>query len=386
MGQKHNTVTTLSRVSIVLLIAAATVSCRQSAPIPVTLNYLRTGWIRQNELPAIDALQQKFTRETGLGLRHLHGVQEETIDQLTLTRELLQQGSSGPDVLEIDVTWLGVLQKDLIDLRPYLAAEISSIGPGLASSYIVDGKVVAIPYQNNGGMLVYRADLLREYGYLHPPATWEELEKMATRIQAGERAKGSKNFWGYVWAGAAAESLTCGALEWQMSDGGGTIIESDRTVSVNNRAAIRAWQRARHWVGWISPPATPQYLEADARNVFFSGMAAFIREWGGELPGSPRTADQLRLLKWGYQAPIGELGSPLFLRAHSPAWVPWAGKLWGFLDIHFILRKTRSLSVSFSASTRTSRSRTALSRMCLPELLFTVSSHPSTRTTIHPAH
>lgn len=308
MGQKHNTVTTLSRVSIVLLIAAATVSCRQSAPIPVTLNYLRTGWIRQNELPAIDALQQKFTRETGLGLRHLHGVQEETIDQLTLTRELLQQGSSGPDVLEIDVTWLGVLQKDLIDLRPYLAAEISSIGPGLASSYIVDGKVVAIPYQNNGGMLVYRADLLREYGYLHPPATWEELEKMATRIQAGERAKGSKNFWGYVWAGAAAESLTCGALEWQMSDGGGTIIESDRTVSVNNRAAIRAWQRARHWVGWISPPATPQYLEADARNVFFSGMAAFIREWGGELPGSPRTADQLRLLKWGYQAPIGELG------------------------------------------------------------------------------
>jgi trehalose/maltose transport system substrate-binding protein len=308
MGRKHNGVTTLSRVLIVLFIAAATVSCRHSAPAPVTLNYLRTGWIRQNELPAIDALQQKFTRETGLGLRHLHGVQEETTDQLTLTRELLQQGSSGPDVLEIDVTWLGVLQKDLIDLKPYLAAEISSIGPGLASSYIVDGKVVAIPYQNNGGMLVYRADLLREYGYLHPPATWDELEKMAVRIQAGERAKGRKNFWGYVWAGAAAESLTCDALEWQMSEGGGTIIESDRTISVNNRAATRAWQRARHWIGWISPPGAPQYLEADARNVFSSGMAAFIREWGGELPGSPRTADQLRLLKWGYPQPIGEVG------------------------------------------------------------------------------
>lgn len=308
MGRKHHAMTTLLRVSIVLLITATSVSCRHSAPTPVTLNYLRTGWIRQNELPAIDALQQKFTRETGLGLRHLHGVQEETIDQLTLTRKLLQQGSSGPDVLEIDVTWLGVLQKDLIDLKPYLAAEISSIGPGLASSYIVDGKVVAIPYQNNGGMLVYRADLLREYGYAHPPRTWDELEKMALRIQAGERAKGRKNFWGYLWAGAAAESLTCDALEWQMSDGGGTIIESDHTISVNNRAATGAWQRARHWIGWISPPGTPEYLETDARNVFFSGMAAFIREWGGELPGSPRTADHLRLLKWGYPAPIGEIG------------------------------------------------------------------------------
>jgi trehalose/maltose transport system substrate-binding protein len=308
MGRKHNTVTTLSRVLFVLLITAAAVSCNHSAPTSVTLNYLRTGWIRQNELPAIDALQKKFTQETGLGLRHLHGVQEETSDQLTLTRELLQQGSSGPDVLEIDVTWLGVLQPDLIDLRPYLAAETSSIGPGLASSYIVDGKVVAIPYQNNAGMLVYRADLLREYGYTRPPATWDELEKMAARIQAGERAKGKQHFWGYVWAGAATESLTCDALEWQVSEGGGTIIESDRTISVNNPAATQAWRRARHWIGRISPSGIPQYREADARNVFLSGMAAFIREWGGELPGSPRIGDQLRLLKWGYPAPMGEIG------------------------------------------------------------------------------
>jgi trehalose/maltose transport system substrate-binding protein len=308
MGRKHNTVTTLSRVLFVLLITAAAVSCNHSAPTSVTLNYLRTGWIRQNELPAIDALQKKFTQETGLGLRHLHGVQEETSDQLTLTRELLQQGSSGPDVLEIDVTWLGVLQPDLIDLRPYLAAETSSIGPGLASSYIVDGKVVAIPYQNNAGMLVYRADLLREYGYTRPPATWDELEKMAARIQAGERAKGKQHFWGYVWAGAATESLTCDALEWQVSEGGGTIIESDRTISVNNPAATQAWRRARHWIGRISPSGIPQYREADARNVFLSGMAAFIREWGGELPRSPRIGDQLRLLKWGYPAPMGEIG------------------------------------------------------------------------------
>ena len=71
-----------------------------------------------------------------------------------------------------------------------------------------------------------------------PRKTWDELERMAQRIQAGERAKGKKDFWGYVWQGAAAESLTCNALEWQVAAGGGQIIENDRTISVNNPAAI----------------------------------------------------------------------------------------------------------------------------------------------------
>jgi trehalose/maltose transport system substrate-binding protein len=68
---------------------------------------------------------------------------------------------------------------------------------------------------------------------------------MAKRIQTGARAKGKKDFWGFVWQGAEAEALTCNALEWQIAEGGGRIVESDRTISVNNPAAIRAWQRAR---------------------------------------------------------------------------------------------------------------------------------------------
>ena len=40
-----------------------------------------------------------------------------------------------------------------------------------------------------------------------PPRTWQELETMATRIQAGQRAKGQKDFWGFVWKGKSLESL-----------------------------------------------------------------------------------------------------------------------------------------------------------------------------------
>src|SRR5258706_8553936 len=140
MGPKYWRTARLLRMSIGLFIASTLSACHQSAPAPVTLNYLRIGWITPNELPATEALSREFTRETGVGLRHLRGVQEETLDQLTLTRKLLQGGGSGPDVLQIDVTWLGELQGDLTDLRPYFAAESSSMGAGVASSYTVGGK------------------------------------------------------------------------------------------------------------------------------------------------------------------------------------------------------------------------------------------------------
>ena len=152
----------------------------------------------------------------------------------------------------------------------------------LVKSYSVGEKLVAMPYHANVATLLYRTDLLRKYGYKAPPKTWDELEKMATRIQAGERAAGKKDFWGYVWQGSAGEALTCNALEWQYAEGGGRIIEDDGTISVNNPNAVRAWQRAARWVGTISPPGVVAYREWDSTNVWASGNAAFHRIWASD--------------------------------------------------------------------------------------------------------
>ncbi len=158
----------------------------------------------------------------------------------------------------------------------------------MLASYMVQGRLVALPYHPNFGVLFYRADLLRRYGYRRPPRTWDELEAMALRIQTGERARGAKDFWGFVWPGGAAEALTCNALEWQVSQGGGRIIEADKTVSVNNRNAIHAWERAAHWVGFISPPSVLAYQEWDSDNAFWvSGDAAFARGWSDYLLDHP---------------------------------------------------------------------------------------------------
>ncbi len=256
---------------------------RPTSAEPVTIMFLDPEWSHdlseRNVLP--DERLQEFTRQTGIRVKHLPAP-ESAFDQLGLTRELLRGGISTPDVYGIDVMWPGILSADLIDLKPYFTAELSSEDPDLVASYTVKGKIIAVPYHTNVGVLFYRADLLEEYGYGAPPRSWDQLEKMAARIQKGQRAKGQKDFWGFVWPGADGENLTCNGLEWQVSDGGGRIIEADDTVSVNNPNAIRAWQRAARWIGWISPPTVVSYQEWDAKNALNSGRAAFWRGWASD--------------------------------------------------------------------------------------------------------
>jgi trehalose/maltose transport system substrate-binding protein len=261
---------------------------------------------RQQEL-------QQFTRETEIRVSLLPSP-ESARQRLALWKELLGTGASGPDVYGIDVIWPGILNEYFIDLKPYFANEVSLQFPAMTAGYTVDNKLVAMAYRADIGLLYYRTDLLRQYGYREPPRTWDELETMAARIQAGERAKGKKQFWGFVWQGAADEVLTCDALEWQAAEGGGRIIEEDKTISVNNPQAIRAWQRAAHWVGSISPPSVVRYREWDSLNVWAAGDAAFMRNWptayvDSQAAGSPiRNKFDITLLPGGKAGRMGTLG------------------------------------------------------------------------------
>src|SRR6202008_4255839 len=180
-----------------------------------------------------------------------------------------------------DLAW--DLADNLIDLRAYIPEqEIQAPFPELIANNTVNGRLVALPANLNEGMLFCRGDLLRKYRYRAPPKTWEELEVMARRIQSGEHANGNKDFWGFVWEGAPSEALTCNALEWQVSEAGGTILDENGRVTVNNPQSIRAWERAARWVGSISPPGVVAHKEWDAGNMWQAGKAAFLRSWATE--------------------------------------------------------------------------------------------------------
>src|ERR1700723_53505 len=268
-------------VAAILLSAFLFSGCRKPAQ-PVTVTFFDSDGrgVPGDHRMIPDAYLQEFTRETGIRVNDLP-TPEDTGSKLDLAMNLLHSGAASPDVYGVDTIWVGTMGEYLIDLQPYFASEISSEERNIIDIYRIQGKVVAMPNQPLGmQVLVYRTDLLAKYGYKTPPRTWDELEKMAARIQAGERANGKKDFWGFVWSGAIAtdsEQLTMEGLEWQAAEGGGHIIESDGKISVNNPNVIRAWERAAHWVGWISPPSVVSYTATDAENKFWvSGEAAFL--------------------------------------------------------------------------------------------------------------
>jgi trehalose/maltose transport system substrate-binding protein len=138
-------------------------------------------------------------------------------------------------------------------------------------------------------VLYYRKDLLEKYGK-KPPETWQELQAEAQEIVDKERS-GNAQLQGFVFQAKAYEGLTCDALEWIFSQGGGAIIENGKST-INNPQAAKALTRAKGWVGGISPAGVTTYGEEEARNVFQSGNAAFMRNWpyayaAGNTEGSP---------------------------------------------------------------------------------------------------
>ena len=265
----------------ILLLSLGPGCSRPSSHEPVTVTFLDVEWEAPDQLPGLAQDLQDFTRETGIQVKRLPAP-DGSLNQLALWRELLQKGSATPDVYSIDVIWPGILGQYFMDLKPFFRSETSAQSPVVIASFTIGDKLVALPRHTYLGVLLYRTDLLRRYGYHDPPRTWDELEVMARRIQEGERARGQKDFWGFVWQGAVGEDLTCNGLEWQIGDGGGRIIEDNKTISVNNPQTIRAWQRAARWVGSISPPGVTAFAKWDAENAWASGKVAFLRGWASD--------------------------------------------------------------------------------------------------------
>jgi trehalose/maltose transport system substrate-binding protein len=198
--------------------------------------------------------------------------------RLDAYRQLLGAHSKAPDLLELDVVWASILADDLLDLRPYVKDQAAFV-PQLLANYTVNGRLVALPVYVDLGVLFYRPDLLEKYGFSQPPQTWDQLTQMAKRIQDGERRAGNKDFWGYVWQGSASEGGTCNALEWQSSAGAGNFLEPPGQVNVRSPLFAGALERARDWIGTISPPAEYVYHEDDSVNLWDAGQTAFMRNW-----------------------------------------------------------------------------------------------------------
>lgn len=200
-------------------------------------------------------------------------------ERLSLYQQILSANSSDIDVMQIDVVWPGLLANHLLDLREVLGDDAAAGHfDTIVTNNTIDGRLVAMPWFTDAGVLYYREDLLEKYGH-EVPKTWQELTEIAREIKDAERAEGKDSMQGYVFQGRAYEGLTVNALEWVASFGGGNIVETDGEISINNEHAAEALDLAASWIGDISPNGVLNYTEEEARGVFQSGGAVFMRNW-----------------------------------------------------------------------------------------------------------
>lgn len=257
-----------------VLIASSGLSVGVRAEVTVAISCSSLGIEQQLCQSGSDA----WAKQTGNKVK-LVATPADANERLALYQTLLAAKAQDIDVFQIDVIWPAILAPHLMDL----GAAVSAQDRGdhfkvLIDNNTVDGKLVAVPWFVDAGLLYYRKDLLDKYGKA-VPATWSELTETAKVVMEGEAKAGNSVVQGYVWQGRAYEGLTCNALEWIASYGGGAIVDAEGKVTIDNPQAARALDLARSWIGAISPKGVLSYGEEESRGVFQSGNAVFMRNW-----------------------------------------------------------------------------------------------------------
>ncbi|MFS4436887.1 ABC transporter substrate-binding protein [Paracoccaceae bacterium GXU_MW_L88] len=255
--------------------AAAIAAVSGSAAFAVELSYV--SGVVGNAVESFKEIVKPWEEETGHTVKMVP-MPASSSDQFGQYRLWLAAGTSDIDLYQTDVIWAPQLADHFVDLSEPAAELAAQHIPSVIESQTVDGKLVALPLYTDAPALYYRTDLLEKHGK-EVPTTWEELTATAQEIQDAERAEGNEDIWGYVWQGNAYEGLTCNALEWIKSYGGGQIIDPDGNITVNNEQAVAALEMAAGWVGTISPRGVLSYQEEEARGVWQTGNAVFMRNW-----------------------------------------------------------------------------------------------------------
>lgn len=200
-------------------------------------------------------------------------------ERFALYQQILASHSPDIDIFQIDVVWPGTFAPHLVDLSPYIGTAITQqFFDTMITNNTIAGALVAMPWYTDAGVLYYRADLLKKYT-AKPPETWQQLADTARKIQNAERKAGNPRMHGFVFQAKGYEGLTCDALEWVDSFAGGTLVNSDGKVTIDNSKAAAALDLVASWIGEIAPEGVLNYDEEASRGVFQSGNAVFMRNW-----------------------------------------------------------------------------------------------------------
>ncbi|MEU9733498.1 ABC transporter substrate-binding protein [Streptomyces sp. NPDC048002] len=191
-----------------------------------------------------------------------------------MATDLRDDGRGRFDLLNIDVNWtsefaaagwIRPLPRDRFPLESFL--------PPVVDTATYDGRLYAVPYVTNAGLLLYRKDVLAAEGE-RPPRTWAELERLARTVAPRHGLDG------YAGQFLPYEGLTVNAAEAVYSAGGSILGGEGERVTVDSAAAREGIGFLARGVreGWI-PERALSYKEEESKAAFQEGRLLFLRNW-----------------------------------------------------------------------------------------------------------
>ena len=184
----------------------------------------------------------------------------------------LEGGADDFDVFAIDVVWAPEFARagwlaDLSDAFPpaRLADEFL---PGPAEAVTLDGRVYAVPWFLDVGLLYYRTDLVPR-----APRTYAELRQLAREAMARD-----PRLSGFLWQGRQYEGLNCNVFEAVWGHGGEVLRDGRIALDTPEAREGLRWLREAISTG-LSPRSVISSGEEETRRAFQDGRAVFLRNW-----------------------------------------------------------------------------------------------------------
>ena len=162
--------------------------------------------------------------------------------------------------------WIVPLPDSFIDPALFLDGPIESV--------TYDGRLHAVPWFTDAGLLYYRKDLLEEAG-LEVPETWDEFREACRTVAL------PRDMDGFVWQGARYEGLVCDFLEFLWGTGG-SLDEETLTLHADEaeRGIVTALELMLSFFDdGLTPEGVMTYKEEDSRRLFTEGQSLFLRNW-----------------------------------------------------------------------------------------------------------
>ena len=229
------------------------------------------------EIRFIKTLVDKFEAENPAIKVKLNVLPAPTDQQHHYYLTTLGAKTSEIDVMRIDTIWIAEFASAgwLESLEGYVDPEDrASFISVTEKTDVFRGRLYAIPWDANIGLLYYRKDLLEKYN-LDAPHTWDDLVKACLKISSGEHV------YGYLWQGKQYEGLVCNFIEFIGSNDGGIIDDTGRIIvdSELNKIALD-FMHDLIWEYRVSPQNThSELMEESSRHLFQQGKGLFLRNW-----------------------------------------------------------------------------------------------------------